>query len=94
MRSNAARNGEVLFGEFSSDEVVHDSNCIGDRSKDHHFRRSVLEFSLNHAQVGLKIDKKLFDRRIDIDWVVSPTSAAEYFSFQNIVLVNLLDNVG
>ena len=94
VRSNAAGNGKILFGEFSSDEIVHDSDCIGDGSEDDHFRGCVLKLSLNHAELGLEIDEKLVDGSIDIDWVVSPASAAEYFSLQNIVFVNLLDNVG
>lgn len=94
MGSNAAGNGEILFGEFSSDEIVHDSDCIGDGGEDDHFRGRVLKLSLNHAQVGLEIDEKLVDGSIDIDWVVSSASAAEHFSLQNIVFVDLLDNIG
>ena len=94
MRSDAAGNSKVLFGEFSSDEIVHDSDCICNSCEDDHFRGRVLELSLNHAQVGLEIDEKLVDGSIDIDWVVSSASAAEYFSLQNIVFVNLLDNIG
>ena len=93
MRSDSVGNGQLFLSQFSSDKIVHNSNCIGDSSEDDHFRRGVFELSLKHAEFGFERDEELIDWGIDVNWVVSSSSAAEDFSLKNVVLVDLLDDI-
>ena len=93
VRSDGVGNSQIFLCQFSSDEIVHYSNCIGDSSEDDHFWGGVLKFSLKNAEFGFERDEKLIDGSINIDRVVSSSSAAEDFSLKNVVFVDLFDDI-